>query len=375
MIDEHADATVVSVVPGADKAIVTVDGTGSIIEASPSLALLLGAGDARGVIEGRSLTEHIAPSDQAAWLDLLVATTDEARMANGVQLTATGRRDDGLPLLLDLHVPADAALTTNVPLDARIGLVVARAGGPVTWAEDVQPPPPERSGPDHVLSHDARAQVRNARNFLGLFARKVPDSGADPELLPVSFLDTSLRALAVGDEILDRIVWFLRLEQDPIAMRGTSLAHLVEMARRHSQSTVDDWSTLEGQEDLAEPVAVTEEGTDVDVVGNGELLVWVLAELMTNARKFAKEPTALTIDARRSDKWVEVRVANTGHRIDPALAPDAFKLGRMLQGRGERPGVGLGLSLCRRIVLRHAGRMRIEPTDDGTVVTFSLLVP
>jgi signal transduction histidine kinase len=375
MIDEHADATVVSVTPGADKAIVTVDGTGSIIEASPSLGVLLGASPVDGAVEGRSLTELIAPGDQAALLDLLVATTDDTRMANGVRLTATGRRDDGLPLLLDLHVPAAAALTTNVPLDARISLVVARAGGPVTWADDPQPPTPERAGPDHVLSHDARAQVRNARNFLGLFARKVPESGADPELLPVSFLDTSLRALASGDEILDRIVWFLRLEHDPIALRGVSLAQLVELARRQSQSTVDEWATIEGQEDLAAPVAVAEAGTDLEVVGNSELLVWVLAELMTNARKFAKEPTALTIDTRRLDRWVEVRVANTGHRIDASLAPDAFKLGRMLQGRGERPGVGLGLSLCRRIVLRHAGRMRIEPSDDGTVVTFSLLVP
>jgi hypothetical protein len=379
MMDELGEAAVMSMATGAGTALVTVDGTGTVIAASPSFRGLVGAA-AGATLEGRSLGDFVAPQDRAALQDLLVATTDEERMGNGVRLMVTGRRDDGLPLVLDLEVPAAAALTTNVPLEARIALVIERGGGPVTWADDLQPPTPERSGPDHVLSHDARAQVRNARNFLGLFSRKLAESGADPEALPAGFLETGLRALATGDEILDRIVWYLRLEQDPVAMRVLRLDELVEGARRQSQADIDELAALEGQADLAEPasldVTVMDDvaaGASIDVVGNHDLLLWLLAELLTNARKFAKQPTTIGVTARRRGAWVQIVVRNTGHIIDESLAPDAFRLGRMLQGRGERPGVGLGLSLCRRIALRHGGRMVIEPDPNGTAVTFNLL--
>jgi len=372
MIEDPGRATVATMPDAVGAAIVTVDGTGSIIEASPALGSIIGAAPGTRTV-GRPLSELIAPHDHSAFLDLLVATTDASRIGHGACLVATGRRDDGLPLLITVQVPATEAVTTNVPLDARIAMVIERAGGPVAWADDPTPATPDRAGPDHVLSHDARAQVRNARNFLGLFSRKLAESGADPEKLPATFLDTGLRALATGDEILDRIVWFLRLENDPIVMQPLSLDDVIDAAGRLSRSNLDELAQLEGHADLAEPLTVEHQPTGIDIVANHELIVWAIAEVFTNARKFAKQATTITVAAGRSERWVDVRIANTGHTIDATLAPEAFKLGRMLQGRGERPGVGLGLSLCRRIVLRHGGRTGIGPAVDGTVVTFSLL--
>ena len=188
-------------------------------------------------------------------------------------------------------------------------------------------------------------------------------------------------------------MWFLRLEDDPLAMRSLPLGVLIELAARQSQRDVDELALLDGQGDLAEPVVVHDhtgavyEDRALHVVGDSELLVWCLAELITNARKFARprdgdvqdarrdppEPTQIDIDATSHHGWVHVQLTNSGRAVDPALAEDAFKLGRMLQARGERPGIGLGLPLCRRIVTRHGGRVTLGRSPDGdTVATLRL---
>ncbi len=373
---EAADPVAVTLVPGSAPSIITVDPRGIVVRATSGAETIVGA--APGALLDRPLADLLAAAEVATLHELL--DTDPAIDASAI---LAGRRDDGLPLVIELCSPAGATTEAGVSLPAR-ALVLQRWGGPVSWADDPQPRPPARTGPDHVLSHDARAAVRNARNFVGLFVRKVGDPPPElAEALPLGLLDTGLRALAGGDEILDRIVWYLRLEHDPLAMRALPLPLLVELGRRQSQSDAETWAETEPAfAALAEELAVTwvdGPGSDpdsIEVVGHHELLVWCLAELLSNARKFAKGPTEVTITATQASStspWVELAITNAGARIDATLADDAFALGRMLQGRGERPGVGLGLSLCRRIVLRHGGRIAFAADTDQTTVHLRLL--
>jgi signal transduction histidine kinase len=264
--------------------------------------------------------------------------------------------------------------------------VLQRWGGPVVHQHDTVPPAPSRNGPDHVLSHDARGAVRNTRNFGTIFARKllddagVPVVGADGRPLPVEMLDTSLRAAAAADEMLDRVVWFIRLETDPLVVGPIPLTDLVDGARRAAHTTCAELADTAGMPELAAPLPVdlaSTTGTDpaeVTVLGDREQLTWCVAELLVNARKFAGPTARVDLAVTPTDPWVHLRVTSAGTGIDPALVEDAFKLGRMLQPRGERPGVGMGLPLCRRILTRHGGRLTGSAAGpDATVFDLVLL--
>ena len=60
-----------------------------------------------------------------------------------------------------------------------------------------------------------------------------------------------------------------------------------------------------------------------------------------------------------------VSVSDNGIGIDPLFYDDVFRPLRKLHTDEVYPGVGMGLTLTRKIVLGHGGQIRLEPSDIG----------
>lgn len=98
----------------------------------------------------------------------------------------------------------------------------------------------------------------------------------------------------------------------------------------------------------------------------------VLLNLVRNAFEAMSKSDLrrLTISARHLDAMVEVRVADTGPGLAPGTAEHLFQPFHSTKSGG----MGVGLSLCRRIVESHDGKMWHEPSPQGAVFGFSLPV-
>jgi len=128
-------------------------------------------------------------------------------------------------------------------------------------------------------------------------------------------------------------------------------------------------------------VAIRDSGAEVTsdplplVMADERQLVQLFQNLIGNAVKFhGTEPPRVHVSAEQSgDEWV-FSVRDNGIGIDSQYLDQAFKVFQRLHGR-EYPGTGIGLSIAKRIVERHGGRIWLEShPGEGTIVYFTIQV-
>ena len=111
------------------------------------------------------------------------------------------------------------------------------------------------------------------------------------------------------------------------------------------------------------------------VRGDSLRLDQVVSNLLTNAVKYSPEGSHVNVRLRRSDEAATIEVADEGMGIESAELPHVFAPFRRVSGSKTRvAGVGLGLSICRRIVEAHGGAIRVE-SELGVGSTFIVELP
>ena len=109
-------------------------------------------------------------------------------------------------------------------------------------------------------------------------------------------------------------------------------------------------------------------------LANRELLEWALENLMKNALDALESDGEIRVQARHlaAESALEIRVADTGKGIPPAMRSRVWEPGFTTKRRGW----GLGLALVRRIAEEyHGGRIWIEDNPDRRGVCFVIRLP
>jgi light-regulated signal transduction histidine kinase (bacteriophytochrome) len=105
-------------------------------------------------------------------------------------------------------------------------------------------------------------------------------------------------------------------------------------------------------------------------------LAQVFQNLIGNAIKFRRTGSApvVRVSASRGEHATVISVADNGIGIEPKYFERIFQMFQRLHGRSEYPGTGIGLALCKKIVERHGGRIRVESAA-GQGTTFAFTIP
>ncbi|MBI4013152.1 MAG: GAF domain-containing protein [Candidatus Rokubacteria bacterium] len=114
-----------------------------------------------------------------------------------------------------------------------------------------------------------------------------------------------------------------------------------------------------------------------EVVGDERKVKQILLNLLSNAVKFTPEGGRIGVTAAPADGFVEIAVSDTGIGIAPEDRDAIFEEFRQAGSdyARKREGTGLGLTLAKRFVELHGGRIWVESeVGKGSIFTFTLPV-
>ncbi|MEP1035617.1 ATP-binding protein [Ekhidna sp.] len=121
--------------------------------------------------------------------------------------------------------------------------------------------------------------------------------------------------------------------------------------------------------------ATIEVGPMPDLNANKMELKRVFQNLIGNSIKYKRKNVApqICVSAqKRKGNWL-FAVKDNGIGISKKDIPRAFQLFRQLHSKDEYDGMGLGLSIARRVIELHGGQIWLESTvDEGTTFFFTL---
>jgi hypothetical protein len=212
----------------------------------------------------------------------------------------------------------------------------------------------------HSVSHDLRAPLRHIDGFTAILKESysAPMPAEARRLLDI--IGNQSRQMG---RLIDDLLRFSRLSRQPLAKQAVDVSGLTrdvldellrERAGRKIQVNVGD---LPGCQ--ADPA----------------LLRQVMVNLLSNAFNFTRgrDSAVVEIGGRVQDGEKLYHVRDNGAGFDMQYARHLFGVFQRLHADDEFEGTGVGLSIVRRIVVRHGGRVWAEAAvNQGATFYFTI---
>jgi two-component system sensor histidine kinase MprB len=158
------------------------------------------------------------------------------------------------------------------------------------------------------------------------------------------------------DQLIESLLILARSEGGDLPVAPVNICDLIR------EATADPQTESSPSSSGVEVIAPDE----ILVLGNEELLVQAVTNILENARKYAGPEAKIRVGAEESDRHGIISVEDDGPGIPVELREIVFE--RFYRGplhRNQVPGIGLGLAVVDAIVRRHGGRVETGPSDLG----------
>ncbi|MDH5718048.1 MAG: ATP-binding protein [Spirochaetia bacterium] len=221
----------------------------------------------------------------------------------------------------------------------------------------------------YLISHDLQEPVRMVANFLGMIERNLKDSMPDKLKKYLYYsIDGSVRI----QEMIQAILSFSRASINAMNFTAVNSDEIIKKVLNDMRFLIKESKAEVRVKKL--PVIMADEMQ----------ISRVFINLISNSIKFMPTKTeksndlrnpAIEISAEPEDNFYKFAVKDNGIGFEQELEPKIYEIFRKTNTTTEYPGTGMGLTICKKIIERHNGKIwAISKPGKGTTFYFTLPV-
>ena len=212
----------------------------------------------------------------------------------------------------------------------------------------------------HMVGHDLRGPARLIAGFVQLLAQHC-NGNLDAE--GSGLVASVLEGVAQMQERIDGLIEYASVTTSGAGFQPTSCEEELTAAIAGLRESIDDTAAVITHDSLP------------TILADAAQIRKVFHNLISNALTY-RSPDAPCVHVRSEgggSEW-ELAVRDNGVGLDPQYGDWIFRPFQRLYTRAERPGVGIGLAVAKKIVERHGGRIWVE-SEPGKGATFHFTIP
>lgn len=214
----------------------------------------------------------------------------------------------------------------------------------------------------YVASHDLQEPLRMVSQFTQMLERKFSERMDDDAKRYVDYAVEGAQRMQV---MINDLLEYSRVSATKEEMTEVDLNALLDQVEKNMHHRI-----------VHKKVQITREELPA-VKGVESLLERLFMNLLDNSIKYNQsEIPEVQITSSQTPGRVQISIADNGIGVAEAFSEKIFVIFQRLHKRDEFEGTGIGLAVCKRIVERHGGEIRLEESQNGMGgATFSLSLP
>jgi signal transduction histidine kinase len=226
----------------------------------------------------------------------------------------------------------------------------------------------------HAASHDLKEPIRKIRFFTERLKDQLTDRITEEEKQTFKRIDNASERMGA---LIDDLLLYSHISHRPMEMEEVDL-------NQKMNKVLEDLEL-----DIQEKKALVSIGTLPKVKGYRRQLQQLFQNLIGNALKYSKPGVAphisvhasvVTADALSNGqtapdiKYHLIEVNDNGIGFDPAESERIFQMFQRLHGNAEYRGTGVGLSIVKKVIENHNGKIEAEGRP-GQGASFKVYLP
>jgi len=212
----------------------------------------------------------------------------------------------------------------------------------------------------YVVSHDLREPLRAISGFVNLLEERYKEKLDEKAIGYIKFATDGVKRM---DDLLTGLLAYSRIQTQGKPKAAIPARGALREAIAKLQKRIDESGAAITYDELPE------------IRADGLQIIQLFQHLLDNAIKFRSEnKPEIHVGWQKQDNGFQFFVRDNGIGIDPQFHERIFLMFQRLHTREKYPGYGTGLTICRRIVERHGGKMWVE-SEAGKGATFFFTIP